>query len=195
MLFINYPGLSQPHPFPTEIFTRVKKVFEPDSRYIGPSNQTHQNWDHLVAGHDALYIENPEKYGLMQGTYPPFHHENMASPPPKKFYVVSLMHKLHCLNLIRFHYWQVKGIAPATEGYSDAAWDAHMDHCFEYLRQSISCASYFAVEGYSPLNVEGHPGHVSSVTAWGVEHDCINWDALWTFQNDQEKIYNSTWQV
>lgn len=51
--FVNYPGLSSPHPFPPEVFTRVKRVFEPDSRYIGPSNQTHQNWDHLVAGKKA----------------------------------------------------------------------------------------------------------------------------------------------
>jgi hypothetical protein len=47
---VNYPGLSSSHPFPPEIFTRVKKVFEPDEQYIGPSNRTHHNWDRLVAG-------------------------------------------------------------------------------------------------------------------------------------------------
>ncbi|KAI1772538.1 hypothetical protein F4818DRAFT_426282 [Hypoxylon cercidicola] len=47
---IDIAGLSSPHPFPAQIFERVKKVFEPDERYIGPSNQTHHNWDHLVAG-------------------------------------------------------------------------------------------------------------------------------------------------
>ncbi|KAJ8120155.1 hypothetical protein O1611_g10436 [Lasiodiplodia mahajangana] len=68
---VDIPGLSSPNPFPPQIFERVKKVFEPDERYAGPSNQTHQNWDHLVAAHDALYLENPEKYGLIEGAGPP----------------------------------------------------------------------------------------------------------------------------
>lgn len=47
---IDIPGLSSPHPFPPEIFERVPRIFQPDERYVGPSNQTHHNWDHLVAG-------------------------------------------------------------------------------------------------------------------------------------------------
>ncbi|KAG8408981.1 hypothetical protein J3458_019988 [Metarhizium acridum] len=172
---IDIPGLSSPHPFPPEVFSRVKRVFLPDERYIGPSNQTHQNWDHLVAGnpvpmpprvdlfdaemhapaHDALYIENPEIYGYIEGSGPPFHHENMASPVPRKFYVVSLLHQLHCL--------------------------------------AISCGSGFAVEGHSPLVVDGQLGEASTVTGWGIEHDCINFEALRAFQIDQERVYNATW--
>jgi len=191
----DYPGLQSPHPFPPEVFERVKRVFEPDSRYIGPSNQTHHNWDHLVAGHDALYIEDPEQFGLMKGIGPPFHHENMVHPVPRKFYVVSLLHQLHCLNLVRFHYWQVKGGHPVVvNDYSMESWDAHVDHCFEYLRQAISCGSGFTIEGDSPLIVKGQPGEASTVTGWGIEHDCINFEALRVFQIEQERIYNTTWQ-
>ncbi|KAG8422012.1 hypothetical protein J3459_010771 [Metarhizium acridum] len=190
---IDIPGLSSPHPFPPEVFSRVKRVFLPDERYIGPSNQTHQNWDHLVAAHDALYIENPEIYGYMEGSGPPFHHENMASPVPRKFYVVSLLHQLHCLNIVRFHYWQVKQGHPVVGLYPEVSWDAHIDHCFEYLRQAISCGSGFAVEGHSPLVVDGQLGEASTVTGWGIEHDCINFEALRAFQIDQERVYNATW--
>lgn len=37
-------------PIPHEVFNRVKTVFGPDSRYIGPSTETNHNWDNLVAG-------------------------------------------------------------------------------------------------------------------------------------------------
>ena len=47
---IDLTGLPSSHPFPPQVFERVKRVFEPDERYTGPSNQTHHNWDHLVAG-------------------------------------------------------------------------------------------------------------------------------------------------
>ncbi|EHK26507.1 uncharacterized protein TRIVIDRAFT_111968 [Trichoderma virens Gv29-8] len=191
---VDLPGLSSPHPFPPQIFERVKKIFEPDERYIGPSNQTHHNWDHLVAGHDALYIGNPKKYGLMEGIGPPFHHENMAHPVPRKFYVVSLLHQMHCLNIVRFHYWQVKQGHPTVSEYSEASWDAHVDHCFEYLRQSISCGAGFSLEGHSPLIVEGEVGEASTVTGWGIEHNCINFEVLRAFQIEQERVYNTTWQ-
>ena len=71
----------------------------------------------------------------------------------------------------------------------------HLDHCFEYLRQAISCGSAFDIEGSSPLADPGEKGHIAStVTGWGVEHNCIDFEALRNFQIDQEKLYNSTWQ-
>ena len=71
-----------------------------------------------------------------------------------------------------------------------------MDHCFEYLRQAISCGSAFQIEGSSPLDIPGEEGHhlASTVTGWGVEHDCINFEALRAFQINQERAYNATWQ-
>ena len=96
---------------------------------------------------------------------------------------------------MRFHYWQVKGGHPVVGEYSEASWDAHVNHCFEYLRQAISCGSGFTIEGDSPLLVKGEKGEASTVTGWGIEHDCINFEALRAFQIDQERKYNATWQV
>lgn len=88
-----------PHlsPLPREVFQTVKKTFYPDERYIGPSNETHRNWDHLVVAHDALYIEDPQTYGLPEGIAPPFDHPNKVGDGPHNFYVVSGLHQMHCL--------------------------------------------------------------------------------------------------
>lgn len=109
-------------PIPREVFTRVKKVFQPDERYVGPSAETRHHWDDLVAGtyqshmpanvlpnlicvssgHDAVWIEDPDKWGLPGGIVPPFDHPHKLDPPPTNFYVISLLHQLHCL--VSYHY-------------------------------------------------------------------------------------------
>jgi hypothetical protein len=152
----------------------------------------------------VLYVEDPEKYGLSEGITALFDHPNKPDPPLSKFYIISLMHQLHCLvspimsreeqiftrlqNMIRWNYW----IAAAGNNLStiqDAAqYSAHVDHCFEYLRQSISCGGDITIEGHSPL------GDATPVTGWGTEHSCIDFERLRQFQVDQEKKYNQTWQ-
>jgi len=90
-------GRPEKTPLPSEVFGPVSKAFLPDDRYIGPSNATHHNWDHLVAAHDALYIPNGAEYGLSKGTFPPFDHPNKVGNGPPAFYVVTVLHELHCL--------------------------------------------------------------------------------------------------
>ena len=90
-------GKPDQSPLPPEVFGRVKKTFYPDERYVGPSNETHHHWDHLVAGHDALYVADPKAYGLSKGIHPPFDHPGKVNGGPENFYVISLLHQLHCL--------------------------------------------------------------------------------------------------
>lgn len=91
----NYPMGKTP--LPAEVFQRVKKTFQPDQRFVGGSNATHHAWDGLVAGHDALYIQNPDEYGLPKGTFPSFDHPGKVGKGPAKFYVVTVLHQMHCL--------------------------------------------------------------------------------------------------
>lgn len=85
-------------PLPAQVFERVEKTFMPDDRYTGPSNATHHHWDHLVAAHDALYIPDGHAYGLPRGIFPPFDHPAKAGGTgPPSFYVVTVLHQLHCL--------------------------------------------------------------------------------------------------
>ena len=101
-------------PIPSDVFKRVTVVFERDDRYVGPSVEAKRHWDDLVAGksiensscfrtnstllgHDALWIENPGRWDLPPGIDVPYEHPNKQSPQSKNFYVVSLLHQLHCL--------------------------------------------------------------------------------------------------
>lgn len=102
--------------------------------------------------------------------------------------------------MIRFQYYQEKDHhaykSGTTTGGEDAQtsfnWKVHVEHCFEYLRQGISCGGDLIIEGNSPIKVG--KGHATSVTGWGVEHDCINFEMLRKFQIEQEARYNETWQ-
>jgi hypothetical protein len=96
--------------------------------------------------------------------------------------------------MVRVQYFEAYlNITDVTPNYSPHKWAVHVEHCFEYLRQAISCGSLFAIEGDTPLDVEGEKGHASTVTGWGVEHDCFNFEALRVFQIEQEGRYNATW--
>ncbi|GIZ43943.1 hypothetical protein CKM354_000715200 [Cercospora kikuchii] len=185
-------------PIPKDVFKPVKKVFHRDERYVGWNDEVNRNWDRLVAGHDAVWIENPERWGLPPGQVAPYEHPNTPDPKPHDFYVISTLHSLHCLNMIRFQFFSDK-YGHVEDGdfkdpdYTMKHWDVHIEHCFEYMRQSISCGGDLILEGSSAVDIDGK--QVTSVTGWGVEHDCIDFDLLWQFQTDQEAKYNRTWQL
>ncbi|KAL1617124.1 hypothetical protein SLS56_011127 [Neofusicoccum ribis] len=198
-------------PIPKEVFQPVKKVFMPDQRYIGQGPEVEAAWDSLVAGtccssfafcardansnkaHDAVWIENPQQYGFDQGILAPFDHPNTPNPKPQDFYVISILHQLHCLNMVRFQYYKEVNTNDTSRQNDAHMWKLHVEHCWEYLRQAISCGGDLIIEGNSPIKVG--KGHATSVTGWGVEHDCINIEALWDFQIGQEEKYNLTWQT
>ncbi|KAH7028213.1 uncharacterized protein B0I36DRAFT_205408, partial [Microdochium trichocladiopsis] len=190
-------------PIPQEVFKPVKKVFDKDDKYVGGGRQADIAWDALVAGHDAVWIEDPEKWGLGEGIVAPYDHPNTPTPKPQQFYVISILHQLHCLNMIRFQYYQevhrdsrrlsrASSSLPSAEEEEAFKWKVHVEHCFEYLRQGISCGGDLVIEGSSPIKVGR--GHATSVTGWGVEHECIDFERLRQFQIDQEAKYNMTWQ-
>ncbi|KKY18661.1 hypothetical protein UCDDS831_g05943 [Diplodia seriata] len=176
-------------PIPKEVFKPVKRVFEKDERYIGDGQDVNHNWDKLV----AVWIEKPSQWGLPEGIVAPYEHPNTPDPKPQDFYVISILHQLHCLNMVRFQYYQEKNRVDTSADPDAFKWKVHVEHCFEYLRQGISCGGDLIIEGSSPINVGA--GHATSVTGWGVEHECIDFERLRRFQIDQEAKYNQTWQT
>ncbi|KAH7032168.1 hypothetical protein B0J12DRAFT_713740 [Macrophomina phaseolina] len=178
-------------PIPQEVLNPVKKVFYPDERYIcktNPCPEVNHEWDKLVAGHDNLWVEDPERWNLGPGTPAPWKHPNM--PKEEKFYVISILHQLHCLNMVRFWYYEMKhGVNTSTVRGADK-WDEHLDHCWEYLRLGISCGGDLMIEPYSPS-----PSDATLITGWGVEHECIDFERLRQYQIEQERKYNETWQT
>ncbi|CDM33107.1 hypothetical protein DTO013E5_5704 [Penicillium roqueforti] len=179
-------------PIPEDVFKPVRRVFQPDERYIGNSKEVDHHWDDLVAGHDAVWIEDPDKWGLPEGIVAPFDHPHETDPPQHDFYVISILHQLHCLNMVRFQFWQARDGVDLDTEHDAVKWNLHVLHCFEYLRQAISCGGDLIIEGSSPIKVG--KGHATSVTGWGVEHDCIDFELLRQFQIEQERKFNLTWQ-
>lgn len=58
-----------PTPLPSEVFTRVKTVFQPDLRYVGPGSEANHHWNLLVAGtYKVAYIKASSDSVSSQGT-------------------------------------------------------------------------------------------------------------------------------
>lgn len=166
-----------------------------------------------VIGNGALWIEDPEKYGLTNGIVAEFDHPHKKEMTDARFFIVSKIHEVHCLvsstpfpnlpegnivnNLIlqswiRMHWWYALQGTNMTELGDGGVLDVHVDHCFEYLRQAISCGGgNIVLEGYNPLIKDETVA--TSVSGWGGVHQCIDFDALSEFQIQQEAKYNLTW--
>ncbi|KAJ5189109.1 Protein of unknown function DUF3328 [Penicillium cf. griseofulvum] len=174
------PKIRLKTPIPNEIFDkRVKIPFVPDNRYYGSGDTVDQGWKEITRGGDSVWLQNPSDYGLARGISDPFHEDDTD----ERFYLLSNLHQLHCLNVVRLRFRQYESqlSKPVNESESTVAdWKEHTDHCFEYLRLSITCGDFLVMEPASP------PGTPPELTAgglgWGVVHECIDFDALRKWQ-------------
>lgn len=82
--------------------------------------------------------------------------------------MMSVFHQLHCLSYLAEHYQQGYGGIELTEEVAH-----HSAHCFNYLRQGITCAADTTLEG----KTGDGPGE-------GSEHECVDYDALLEWAND-----------
>jgi len=119
-------------------------------------------------------------------------------PLSTNFYILSPLHQLHCVNMIRMRYNHLvysRSSSSPTDPLSgspiDADWLTHIEHCFEYLRLSITCGDFFVLESDSP------PGTPEPLTrdglGWGVVHQCVDWDSLMSYQEEMVGVYNASW--
>ena len=58
----------------------------------------------------------------------------------------------------------------------------HIDHCFDYLRQSLMCAADLTLEG---ARVEPDGSRVT-IDGWGVTHRCRRWEDVVDFAVNQD---------
>ena len=156
----------------------------------------------LTAASDSIYLDKPAAYGLQDpGIRAPFFIFN--EPPEaaaslsnlRNFYVLNNMHELHCVHMIRMRYntlvYESSATDPLADTPIDRDWIDHLEHCFEYLRLSITCGDYMTLESDSP---PGSPREYwEDGLSWGVVHSCIDWGRLMQFQEDQLLAYNNTW--
>ncbi|MCJ1457656.1 hypothetical protein MMC28_008025 [Mycoblastus sanguinarius] len=144
----------------------IKKVFLYDEEYGQvPSEESNEAWYNLMPnGLGFVKVNNdtaiPDTPGLNQSL-------------PIQRATTGAVHQIHCLIVIRAAYYG------AMAGNIDAIDPAHLPHCFDYLRQSIMCASDTTMEWVpAPPNDKGSTG-------WGYQHSCRDYMAIrqWAIDN------------
>jgi hypothetical protein len=83
-------------------------------------------------------------------------------------YMMSVFHQLHCLSYLAENFQRGYGGKEMTKEVSK-----HSAHCFNYIRQGITCNADVTLEG----KTEAGPGE-------GSEHECVDYDALLEWANE-----------
>jgi Mycotoxin biosynthesis protein UstYa len=112
---------------------------------------------------------------------------DMNKTLPTQHAMVSVFHQMHCLVSLdsesgeymlttHFEVCYTRGILHSEDR---RAWQdpfAHLDHCFDYIRQAIMCFSDMTLEWLSDASM-GFAASVGS-TAWGYQHTCREYEAV-----------------
>lgn len=152
----------------------------PDERF-NAGNQTAESDEAWAEMHSRfVMIEDADYYGL-----PP---SIDGKAEGSRVYAVAAFHQLHCLRIIRGAWFAVikdgPGILdgpvdlPGHPAYKALA--GHVAHCFDYIRQGLMCAGDSSLEAF--LEGDGVTLRPQGSSGWGVEHRCVEYDALvrWT---------------
>ncbi|KAK4099848.1 hypothetical protein N658DRAFT_497826 [Parathielavia hyrcaniae] len=162
--------------FPRKIYT-----FRDNSRYLRDDmwfNQslafhTLHNWIELssdsrgyVVIPDRSRYDLPEPYEVAIDRY----HNGEG-------YMVTVFHQLHCLSYLAEHFQRGYNVnSNGGTGTRQQLTDEvahHASHCFNYLRQGITCSADTTLEGKAAAG----PGE-------GSEHECVDYEALLRWAND-----------
>lgn len=120
----------------------------------------------MPLGDGFIVVDSPRRYKLPPG----------KEAPRGEVYDTSLFHQLHCLAGMRTFVSAMKqaigrnDTLRVQEVVLNPLQD-HVEHCFDYLRQSLMC--------YGDLTLEWPrtepDGTREAVDGWGIEHQCRNW--------------------
>lgn len=83
--------------------------------------------------------------------------------------MVSFYHQLHCLREV--HLTFVEMLLGNTLSEIEVH---HVEHCFDYVQQSIMCSGDTTLEGLDP---EVQPG-TSPIQGSGALHQCKSWEGI-----------------
>lgn len=89
-----------------------------------------------------------------------------------------MTHQLHCLYaIVEAH--AVAATSNGTGTPSESPW--HLNHCFEYLRQSIMCCGDTALEGQATT----FPAGVTGSDGWDATHVCRSYDQVYDYLEER----------
>lgn len=133
-----------------------------------------------------IQIDDPENYGLHPGL-PLYSNKNPPNAVRKK-YALSVFHQLHCLKMIREEYITHTGMSESHSGHDGQTnadhYMRHLEHCFDYLRQSAMCCADTTVEWASP---NAGPTQKPLIDGWDIPHrQCKDWDRVLEFISEHE---------
>jgi hypothetical protein len=83
-------------------------------------------------------------------------------------FMMSVFHQLHCLSYLAENYQRGYGGHELTKEVAH-----HSAHCFNYIRQGITCNADVTLEG----KTEAGPGE-------GSEHECVDYEKLLEWANE-----------
>ncbi|KAE8351276.1 hypothetical protein BDV28DRAFT_150151 [Aspergillus coremiiformis] len=150
---------------------------------------TKENWlSYMPRGNGFIAVNHTERYTL---------------PPPMKVlgqdtYSIAVFHQLHCLYSIMAVYDELAAGGSSRDSMHDTRDSPHehsdgqvhghnhnhVDHCFQYLRQSLLCCGDTALEGQDPRN--DHPG----TDGTGAVHLCKDFDGLMAWADSRRLVDN-----
>jgi hypothetical protein len=177
-LYARHSPKSNPHFIPQIPYTNHPVIFHQDNNWVGTSPAVDKNWDQHINNALSGYITipNPTAYNLRPGVE--YGHHNFS-----EIFSISFYHQLHCLAMIRQAYYHP--LNPHMHGHDSrsppsetARRTAHLDHCFDYLRQRITCAADMTVE-WAKEEVDGSRRQVDG---WGIPHrECRDMEKVEAF--------------
>ncbi|KAF2663830.1 hypothetical protein BT63DRAFT_460952 [Microthyrium microscopicum] len=158
----------------------VRKVFQPNDNFsIFSGNKSSEAWSSMrPAGGGFLEINKRHQRQLRLAP-------GIQQPYGADHYGVSVFHQLHCLEMIRNNYYNLlTGELQSTTrdqllqldyNSSEAYLHKHIDHCFDYVRQSLMCAGDVTIE---PAQ-DAFKGVHRAINGWNVEHrKCRDWSQI-----------------
>ncbi|PTB43049.1 hypothetical protein M441DRAFT_454983 [Trichoderma asperellum CBS 433.97] len=141
-------------------------------------NDTRENWlTYMPKGNGFLAVNDFENYNLPE---PILYQGNFT-------YSIAVFHQLHCLYIVMDMYNNL--LDPTSEYRTDpeksdihSGAQEHVQHCFRYLRQSVTCCGDTTLEGHipnSPLN---------GTDGTGAVHVCKNFDAIRSWAENKRVV-------
>ncbi|MCJ1421464.1 hypothetical protein MMC32_007828 [Xylographa parallela] len=158
--------------FPMERQERVlDEVAEGGSPYSGrPNARTERAWEEML-GVGIISI-TAEEYDRFRGLTAPDRRND-----GRYVVVLDMFHQLHCVKVLRDQVFTPR--IRAANGLA-AEWEVHMDHCVEFLRQTIMCQA-----SNTPASLYWNTDIKSYAAQHGMRRMCSDFDSIWNWASDR----------
>lgn len=178
-----------PNPVPNIPMQRT--TFEKHPLYSQrPNELSDEAWNKLLPdGRGFVYVPDWKKYDYPAGQETEY----------GMIYSVALFHQMHCLGQLRRFTWMfLDAISNNDTEAMDKVKDMfamdhmdHMNHCFDYLRQSIACSGDMTME-WPRTEADGRR---FAVDGWGIPHECKNWGNIMEYMNETHFDHSTNDQI